>query len=429
MSETIILKALITNSAYLVHIATKLDVHDIMHKPYRILYDTIKHLAANSTVINSDSIMAFLESKRPGNYREIVSQGGAEWIESLTDIAYERVVNLDEHVQSILAVSFNKRMYDMAHQMYNLSIRQSTQDNPITVDEKLSEAQQMVYSLMTSTVKQKETPVLGHNIGSTIQGLLSDDESIKGISIAKYMPKFDALIKRMQPGRVVLLNSAEKIGKTTLSLELAWILAGRLGIPIAYADNEMTESELHKRLLSKLTGYTQDQLDDRYFVEQHITILEQAGKYIHDAPIYRIESGDMSEYELEANTKLLQVKHGIRALFWDYPSEMNADTKRLDKALGNKIAVLKNKIALSCNLWCFAPMQRNPTTGSIADSRDPNRKADMVLKFDDVSAEEQSRIGNVLATNKLTIEVARYRSRDGVVFLNVDKDRQIIQEV
>jgi replicative DNA helicase len=428
-SETIVIKSILANQANLVTIAAKLDTRDFTYRPYQILYNAIKHLAANATVINGDSIMAWLEAKAPNNFREIQAVGGAPWIDSLYDETYAGPVNLDEHIDAILTASFNRRLYNVALQLYNLSVSNGTPDNPLTVDKKLSEAQQQIYGLMQSTVRQKDVPTLGHSIQDTISGLLTDDDSVKGISIAQYMPRFDDLIKRMQPGRVVLLSSEEKVGKTTLCLDLAWTLAGLMKIPVAYADSEMTEAELHMRLLSKVTGYSQHQLQDANFAREHEEELRKVGQYIAQAPIYRFDCSTMSEYEVEATVKLLQVKHGIRALLWDYPKVVGNSTERLDKALGNKIAVAKNRIANDCGIWVFCPMQRNADTGRIADSKEPNRYADMVLKFDRVTPEEQEKINNLLATHKLTIEVARYRSNEGVVYLQIDAERQRIREV
>lgn len=423
-SETIVIRALFTNSDYLVKMANKLDVKDFSHKPYRIVYTAIKQLAASNTIISGDSIMALLQNKVPHYYSEIQQVGGVQWVNGLYDSAYETVVSLDEHINAVLDTSFNRRLYDVALEMYNLS-----QNNDITADEKLSKAQQNVYNLMLSTTKQRDTPKIGHSVFDTIERLIDGDESVRGISIEQYYPKFNNFVQRLQPGRLILVNAGAKIGKTSWTLDLAWTLAGRMGVPVAYADAEMSEAEMHIRLLSKLTGYSEKLLKNPEFSREHADILNKVGEYIFEAPLFRFRCVGMSEYEIETKVKLLQIQNGIKAFFWDYPKETGHEA-RLDKLLGNKIAVVKERIAEDCNIFCFAPMQRNPNTGKIADSNDPERYADAIIKFDKVTDDEQERTGNLLATHKLKIELARYLPDDGkTLYLNIDLDKQQIKEV
>lgn len=83
LAETIVIKAIYTNVDNLVNIATRLDVGDFSYKPYRILYHVIKKLAASNTVVSSDSILAYLQSRAPNNYKDILDVGGAMWLDSL----------------------------------------------------------------------------------------------------------------------------------------------------------------------------------------------------------------------------------------------------------------------------------------------------------------------------------------------------------
>jgi replicative DNA helicase len=409
-----VIRAIFTNNANLINVASKLDVADFTYKPFRIIYNAIKRLAASATVINGDSIMAFLESRAPGNYKEMVEIGGAAWIDALYDSTYEGIVNLDEHIQAILTASFNRKLYDTAVQMYNLS------QTPDDVDTKLELANQYMYNLMLSTVKQKDTPNIGHDIDGLIEQLKSGDESVYGIDISKYRPKLNAFLKRLQPGKTIIFNANAKAGKSTLMWDIAWVLAGQMGIPVAIADTELNRDEVQLRLLSKLTGYRQDDLRNPEFVQNFHTIIERAAQYIKQVPIYRFDASTMSNQEVETKVKLLQIQKGIKAFIWDHPKEDEAEG-RLDKKIGQKILTLKNRIANDCGIWTCAPMQRNENTGRVADSYEPYRLADAVITFEEVD--------DGIATHKLTVELSRYMPKGTSMFLKIDLDKQQVIEV
>lgn len=418
MAETLIIRALVTNSQNLISVAGKLDIQDFAYKPYRIIYNTIKHLAAGNTLISSDSIMAFLQSNAPINYQEIMQIGGVSWINSLYDSTYERAVNLDQHIQTILALAFNRRLSNVSNSLQGLAQR-----TDIKVDEKFSEIQQQIYNLSLSTVRQKETPVLGHNVVSLVDRLAINDESVQGIDISKYRPKLNSFLKRLQPGRAIIFNASAKAGKSSLILDLVWVLAGKMGVPVAVADEELNEDEQQMRLLSKVTGIDQDSLRNPTFVEQNKSLLKQAALLISKAPIYRFDASMLSPQEIETKVKLLQIQHGIKAFFWDHPKADEAEG-RLDKIIGQKILTLKNRIANDCHIFCAAPMQRSATHGRVGDSYEPYRLADAVITFEEVKDDE-----NLIATHKLTIELARYMPKGSSVYLNMDLGKQSLMEV
>lgn len=66
------------------------------------------------------------------------------------------------------------------------------------------------------------------------------------------------MFKALRPAALYVIGAPEKVGKSSFMLDIAMFLVVHYGIPVAYADTEMTEEEILLRMVSKISGVPED---------------------------------------------------------------------------------------------------------------------------------------------------------------------------
>jgi replicative DNA helicase len=421
LAETIIIKAIYTNVDNLVNIAARLDVDDFNYKPYRILYHVIKKLAASNTVVSSDSILAYLQSRAPNNYKDILDVGGAVWLDSLYDPAYKTSVSLDEHIETIIQQSDTKRVNEAVNQL------QQKLQAGTTYETALEEFERTIQGIRLRG-KGDEIKPIGEGIREMLNRIAQRDESILGIDISGKFPNLNKMIKRLQNNRLTVILANYKSGKTALLLEIAWYVACELGQPVAYLDSEMFEDEMRLRLLAKITGFPMDYIKEGWWanLDEHKQIICDAAIKIEQTPFYWMNCNRMSRSQIVALAKLSQLKYGTRLLVYDYikPDSENTDG-RIDKQIAQKVDMLKEDIAKACSIPVLSAVQLNDSTGKAADSKDVYRLADNVILLRKTN-EEDPEYG--LYSNLLIMDTSRYTEAGQRIGLNMYHDRQFVTE-
>jgi replicative DNA helicase len=421
MAEWIVIKALYTNPDHLVHVAEQVNDMDFTYRPFRIIYSAIKHLVANNTTVNAESIMALLQARAPNNYNEIMAIGGAKAIETLYDPTYKSLTNLDEHIKSIVDRSAQVQVYVASNRLVdNIKAGKS-------YDDALNEFEQAIQSVKLKG-RKSNIDRIGDDLDDLFGRIIAQDESVLGMSIEHKFPQLNGMLKRIQPNRVTVILSNYKSGKSSLLLELGWTLA-ESGHPVLFGDTELYKDEFQIRLLSKITGLAMDYIQEGRWAnnDYEIRLLQGAKEKIRAAPFYWVNVNHMSRSEIAALVKLAQLKYGIKAFVYDYIKSDNDKTEgRIDKQIAAKVDMLKEDIAKTCNIAVLSAVQLNDSTGRVSDSKDVYRLADNVVLLRKVEQDDPE--FQKCATHVLIMDTSRYTAAGQRVPLTIDFARQMVAE-
>ncbi len=422
LSETAIIKAIYTNPENLINIVSILDIHDFSYKPYRILYNVIKKLVASNTTVNADSILAWLQTKAPANYAEILQLGGANWIDSFYDKVYKHIVNLDEHIKFVSEQSDGRYILD------TVKNTQSQIEKGITYDIVLYELEKAINTVRLRG-KQSDIKTIGYSLDDLKYSIINQSDSVLGINISKKYPKLNKMLKNLQPNRLTVILSNYKTGKSSLILDISWFIAHDLKIPVLFGDTELFEQEFQLRLLAKVTGYTYDYIQFGTWKTnpEHLRVIEDAIADIKKTPFYWVNVNRMERSQIAALVKLSQLKYHIGLFVYDYiKSDLENLDGRIDKQVERKVDMLKEDIAKTCNIHVLSAVQLNESTGKATDSKGVYRLADSVVTLKKITSDDS---GYGLASHMLILDTSRNSEQGQQTLIDINFATQRIHEL
>jgi replicative DNA helicase len=352
-TEMYIIKVMYNRPDTIVELAQKLNPDDFYYKPFRHLFGGIKRLSAQGDV-TAEGILTLLENENKEGFDMVSNLGGISAIEGLRDNSLPSSPAVSDHIKTLKSFNYRRKAVDVANSIINFV---TTNNNPQKqrqfegVDEIDDEIKTSVYSLAEAIKVQNEVKKIGSSSEQVLAMLR--DKTFNGIDISGHFRMFNLIIKGLRNKALYVFGAAEKVGKSTFMLDIAWYVARVLRRPVAYADTEMTEEEVLLRLWSKESGVPEDTIVEGNFASEHQrNVFLEAVKTVEDVPFYHFNANQLTNNELESKVKLLQLQFGIELFIYDYVKIQSheAEKGRLDMIMAAKIDTLKEKIAKDCNI-------------------------------------------------------------------------------
>lgn len=401
-AEQYIIRCMFNRPNTVIEIVQNLKSQDFFYQATRYLFIAIKQLSGDGD-ISSEGIMTFLESRNHEAYLTIKGYGGAGWIEkTFKDDTLPASPSVKEQMKIIKSFTYRRNAVEVAEKIKtfaqsNIDIEKNKEfENVEDLDEKIKE---VTYSLAENISNDTEVEVIGNGIDSLLAEIRSGE--IQGIDIGFLYPKLNKIIKRLRNGTLTVIGAPEKVGKSTIMLDIAWNVAYKLGLPVAYCDTEMTSEETLLRILSKISGIPEDDIVNNNLSDQEIKIVDAYCQEMKKVKFFHFNVNDMTNAEVESKVKLLQLKHDIRLLVYDYCKIQSHEVEkgRPDLILASKIDMLKERIAKQCNIPVITSGQmypRNDERGKInkfCETSHFTKLADNIMRLDRTDPNDVNKVG------------------------------------
>ena len=124
-----------------------------------------------------------------------------------------------------------------------------------------------------------------------------------------------------------VLGARPKVGKTSLALQLMMHLAEHEHLTCLYKSQEMTATQLNRRMLSILSKLTYEQIECGNVASWEWTKLNHAADKIKALPIYIDDSYDPDIERFSTQCQVYKKKLGVGAIFVDHLGLMTAGNK------------------------------------------------------------------------------------------------------
>ena len=405
--EKYIVKCMYNRPNTIVEIVQAMKPSDFTNPHYRNLFSAIKHISLYGDV-TSYAIMQHFEMKNKEIYDTFKTSGGAVAIERvLADNTIPENPQLEEQITELKQLSYRRKAIEVSNKIRIFAENNADVESGSTFAtvEELDEAiKENVYSLAESMHNKSSV----NAIGSAVDNLRAEIKAgaTMGIDIGRYkddnghvvsfMPKLNQMIKRLRDGALYVFGAPEKVGKSTFMLDIAWHVADKLGIPVAYADTEMTTEETLLRICSKLSGIEEDRISENLLDEKEELVVDAWWEHIKNVPFYHFNVNMMTNAEVESRVKLLQLQHGIRLFVYDYVKIQSHEVGigRPDLVLAGKLDTLKEKIAKQCQIPVITSGQMYAKTDERGDhnrfceTSHFTKLADVICRLDKVREDE-----------------------------------------
>lgn len=351
--ETYIIKVMYNRPNTIVEISQSLRPSDFFFAPMRYLFTAIKKTSLKGDV-TAEGIMTLLENENKEAYKTLKNIGGATAIEmQFRDDTLPNSPAVKDQMEVMKSLSYRRNALDIADKMKNFVTSNVDTDNNkqfSDVNDLDDRIKELVYGLADNISSSDEVEVIGKSVEAVRRMIKNKD--VNGIDIGFIFPKINRLIKRLRNGALYIFGAPEKVGKSSFMLHIAWLVADKLEIPVAYGDTEMTTEEQLLRICSKISGVAEDKIIEDDLNQEQRERVENAWERIEKVPFFHFNANELTNNELESKVKLLQLKHGVRLFVYDYVKVQAHEVEkgRLDMIMAAKIDTLKEKIAKNCDI-------------------------------------------------------------------------------
>ena len=365
--EAVLGSILVDSQAY--YSVASLKAEDFYREKNLWVYQAVVELAKNG--IERDQVTIAHDLSRAGR---LESCGGAAYLSHLVaNVATS--VNVVYYADIVTRCAAYRRLLSVAAAIENIAY-----DGGLDFEKSLSDTLRLVTSLKKNTRSKVRTPK--DRAGAAIEMYSGyANGTIKRTAFG--IPMLDKL-GGMAPGSYNVLCGETKMGKTTLSKQIADFVAA--DGPVLYATGEMTEPQWNQRDIARILHQPMKHLASQQFIIDHLDDILRATGTVAEGNIHTI-TGSVSPEDIYAEAcnieglKLivvdyLQILRGVTA---DYKLTSQASSQIARIAKETEIPVLALSQLARDN--AKNPADRKPWQQRLKDSGNIENDADLVLNI------------------------------------------------
>lgn len=378
-AEMSVLGALMLDPHALMKVVDILNENDFYYENHHLLYKTILDLFERHEPIDVVSVSSRLKEK--GILEQI---GGMSYVAHLVNTVpstagvahYADIVNKKRVLRDLIEAS---------QHINELGYREASD-----VEQLLDEAEQKIFSISQSSLRQKFVPVRSalEEAFNRIDRLHKKTDEVRGVPTG--FSDLDKILSGLQQSDLIVLACRPSLGKTSLALDIARYVALNKNITVGLFSLEMSIGQVVDRFLAAETKIDLWKLRTGRLSDDEFPHLQQALARLSQAPLFIDDDSSINVLQIRTKARRLQAEHGLGLIVIDYLqliqprthsdnmvtqiTEISRSLKALAKELHVPVLALSQ---LSRNVE-----QRHPPMPRLSDLRDSGsieQDADVVM--------------------------------------------------
>ncbi|MBI3115679.1 MAG: replicative DNA helicase [Candidatus Kerfeldbacteria bacterium] len=307
-AEQSVLGALLIDKEAIVKVADSLRPEDFYRDTHGMIYQAMLDVYEAREPIDLVSLTNRLSEKER---LELI--GGRTYLSQLAN-----VVPTASHVAQYAGIVQRKatlrRLISAASDIARLGYEES--DN---VDQTLDQAEQRVFEVSQKYLKQRFVPLKAvlTEAFERIDDIHKEPGKLRGTPTG--FSDLDRLLAGLQKSDLIILASRPSVGKTTLALDIARLVAIKQKLPVGIFSLEMSKEQLVDRLICAEGGVDMWKMrTGRLSEDEDFSNIGHAMGVLSEAPIFIDDSAVTSVMEMRTKARRLQSEHGLGLLVVDY---------------------------------------------------------------------------------------------------------------
>ena len=387
-AEKAVLGAMIRSSSMVSEALAKLTEEDFFegNEAHRAIFGAMHRLYNRGVAIDTQTITNELI-----NSKELEISGGPEYLLELADsvVTFE---NFPDHVKMVqdhaVLRNFLKTLSDIEKAYYTKDIVEITEfiaqcEKKIT---EVTEKRRIGDFQRADQVAKKLSEELA------VLKTATSDDTVTGTPTG--YPKLNVLTHGFQPGEFIVLAARPGVGKTALSLNLAYNATTKGSVPVAYFSLEMPANMLFKRLVAADADVEFDNLITGYGLNAQKRLkLQQTCEKLARKKIYVDDTSGIKLLDLVAKCRKLKAQEpDLGLIVVDYIGLVTTSSKTKSESRQLEVQMISQtlkKLALDIKVPIIGVAQLNrnveqringePQLSDLRESGSIEQDADIVL--------------------------------------------------
>lgn len=306
---------LIDPEAYLL-VSDTLHPQDFYRVAHQQTYEVIEYLVERQEPADFVSILEELENR---NIRLFPDIENASYLTSLIN-EVPRTDSAEEYAHIIEDRAVRRKLMGVAGVLADSALHD-------TADEAMSTAEQMVFDVSQKRNITSYVPVSDVMRRCADRIMTASENKSAMIGIPTGFTDLDRMLKGLRKQFLYILAARPAMGKTALSLTMAWNIVKEKKYRAAFFSLEMGDEELGFRLISKVAKIPSDRLQTGWLHDDEWEPVENAVSAISEVPLVIDETGGLSIAQLRSRCRLMKAKGGLDVIFVDYLQLLSAAKK------------------------------------------------------------------------------------------------------
>jgi len=413
-AEKSVLGALMLDKDAIIRVANLIRQGDFYKDIHNIIFETMLDLYEKREPIDVLSLSNRLEEKG-----QLDAIGGSSYLATLVNTVPSSS-NVSHYAKVVQKKSTLRKLIETASEIVELGYHEEED-----VDKLLDEAEQKLFAVSQKYIKQDFVPIRSilEAAFNRIDELHKGDHQLRGIPTG--YPDLNNILAGFQKSDLIILAARPSIGKTTLALDFARLIAVKEKIPIGIFSLEMGSDQLIDRMLAAQSGVdlwrlrtgrlkTAEGDNDFQRIGEAMGVLSEAQIFIDDA-------GSANIMEIRTMARRLQMEHNVGMIIIDYLQLMEGRSSGGDNRVNeiSEISRSLKQLARELNIPVIALSQlsrnvesRSPQIPKLSDLRESGsieQDADIVMFLYREDREKPD------TPNKNIVEVHIAKHRNGPV--------------
>ena len=310
-AEQSVLGAILIDRDALIQVSDFLAPEHFYRQIHGTIFQAMIDLESSGEPIDVVSLSNRLKEKK-----ELETIGGRAELVTLAN-ATPTAANVKHYAQIVTRKATLRRLIRASAEIAELA---KNEEEEITTV--LDEAEQKLFSISQSSVKQGFSPIKGVLEGAfeRLDELHKGGNKIRGVPTG--FADLDNLLSGLQRSDLIILAARPSMGKTSFALDIARRVGVEEKIPVGIFSLEMSKEQLVDRMLSAEAGVDlwrlrSGKLSDSPESNDFGRIGEAMG-VLSEAPIYIDDTPMLNVMELRTKARRLAAEHGVGLLVIDY---------------------------------------------------------------------------------------------------------------
>lgn len=347
---------------------------------HKIIYGIMVDLHREGNPIDVITLTAKLE-----NMKKLDAVGGRSYLTELV-ASVPTTTNARYYAESIYQKYTLRRLISASNT--NISDAFSPGDRPI--DEILDQAEKRIFEVASNTKGQKFIPLKETLDGAyeRIEKLHETKGALRGIPTG--FKSLDSMLAGFQNSDLIILAARPSMGKTTLALDFARLVATKHNIPVGIFSLEMDSTQLVDRMLAAESRVNAWSLrTGQLSTDNDFSRLRDGLDRLSRAPIYIDDQSSNTISKMRSFARKLKIEHGLGLVIVDY-LQLMATSKTYDSMVNQVTEISRSLKGLARDLnvpvIALSQLSRNvearggkPRLSDLRDSGSIEQDADVVM--------------------------------------------------